>query len=99
MNSLQFEAVARAQHAATNPSLQHISHLGPAQVLAIAQSREAQIHGARMRQSHEQDKDRAMAGLGAWMMKNVHNRHVLTLSSLVGSSLQILFLHFATFYF
>ena len=76
MNSLQFEAVARAQHAATNPSLGHISHLGPAQMLAIAQSREAQIHGARMRQSHEQDKDRAMAGLGAWMMKTVHNRQV-----------------------
>ena len=37
-----------------------------------------------MRQSHEQDKDRAMAGLGAWMMKTVHNRHVLALSALDG---------------
>jgi len=47
----QFEAAARAQ-AAANPNLRHISPLGPAQMLAIAQSREREV---------QQEKERTMA--------------------------------------
>ena len=50
-HSLQFEAAARAQ-AAANPNLRHISPLGPAQMLAIAQSREREV---------QQEKERTMA--------------------------------------
>ena len=46
-HSLQFEAAARAQ-AAANPNLRHIGGpLGPAQMMAMAQSREAQEKDAR----------------------------------------------------
>ena len=58
-HQLQFEAFARAQQAATNPNMQHISsHLCPAQTLAITQSGE--IHGMGMRQ-HQDAQEREMA--------------------------------------